>query len=187
MITYSQLYSWRNLCEWLDSRYFKFAFVDDIEFAVNFGRLKTLPFTYSASGRQARSLLYLDHKIQFISYRYHPALRYWSDRRLRHEFGREVFEKRGWCLVSDWEFKIDFLEQLVLFNQETECLWLPRLEARISQRENRERERIRAAELRDELVRKTNIERYLSGFCPHCLTPVVPLMLDCPSCKSSYE
>ena len=187
MITYSQLYSWRNLCEWLDHRSFKFAFIDDIECAIDTGKLKILPFPYSASGRQARSLLYLDHKIQFISYRYHPALRYWSDRRLRREFGSEVFEKRGWCLVSDWESKIDFLEQLVLFNKKTERLWLPRLEARITERENRERDRLRAAELRDELARKTAIERYLAGYCPNCLTPVVPLMLDCPSCGASYE
>lgn len=187
LITYSQFYSWRNFCEWLDARWYKFAYIEHIESAIEREELKVLPFVYSASGRQARSLLYLNHKIQFVSYRLLPVVNYWGEKRLKGEFGKEVFYRRGWCLVSDWEYKIDFLEQMILFNQSSDRLWIPRLEARMATRAEREQQRQFDRRRKDELAKKTKVERYLAGYCPHCSVPVVSLMLDYPSCRRGYE
>jgi rubrerythrin len=41
-----------------------------------------------------------------------------------------------------------------------------------------------------EEVKQKEIERkelLKQGYCPHCKTPVVLLMLDCPRCKRPYE
>ena len=43
---------------------------------------------------------------------------------------------------------------------------------------------------RQEQLKQKEIERQElleQGYCPHCKTPIVLLMLDCPQCKSPYE
>lgn len=182
-LNYSQLYSWRNLCEWLNTRWYKFAYISQIEADK---KLKCLPFAYSASGRELRSLLYLNYKIQFISYRVHPVTNYWSKRRILEQYNREVFYKKGWMLVSDWEFKIDFLEKVILLNSDRDSLekmWLPRLERRIQARENERSQK----ELKKQIAAMDRYSRYLAGYCPNCNSQVVALMLDCPNCGRSYE
>ena len=203
-LSYELLETWRNLCEWLDRQWYKFAYIYEIESAIEKGELKIMSFAYTAEGGKVRSLLYLNYQIQFISYRLLPVVNYWSQRRLEDEFGEEVFYKRGWCLVSDWEFKIDFLEQLILLRRaekDIPKIWLPRLEKRISNRKAREKQleeerinpELRRLRLEQEAKEKREKEKqrrlikYLNGNCGWCDAPVIPLMLDCPSCQKSYE
>lgn len=201
MINYSELDSWRNLCEWLEGRWYNFAYISDIEKAREKGELKVDSYLYLSKGIRARSLLWLNYRIQFISYQLLPVVNHWSENRLMREFGEDVFFDCGWYLVSDWEFKIDFLEQLVLLNREEKDipkLWISNLERRLKQRgikadpdrDDRETERIKIAEEAIEQKQKAKDKRlqsYLNGFCGWCGEPIVSLMFDCPKCTKPYE
>ncbi|QSJ14583.1 hypothetical protein JYQ62_22045 [Nostoc sp. UHCC 0702] len=107
-ITYEQLRQWRDICEYLNKAWYKFIEYDDIP--LNFSLL-------SSSNRQHRCDLWSFYMIQFVKSGPHPDnfYRYKSDY-------RKVF---GWRLMPNYELKIDFLEQIVLFNRNPDDLPQP--------------------------------------------------------------
>ncbi|MEO0014788.1 MAG: hypothetical protein RLZZ535_3177 [Cyanobacteriota bacterium] len=63
---------------------------------------------------------------------------------------------------------------MILFDRKDDRDWIPRLKAKIAERAERkapiqkqDRDRHEARRRRDELAKKTKIERYLTGYCSH--------------------
>ena len=76
--------------------------------------------------------------MQLIRWGEHPSGQY--SRRNAREFS----DLRGWTLLHDWEVKINFLEQWVLFDRDPKMIarpWLPGLKRRIRERHYEEQQR----------------------------------------------
>ncbi|MEW5857398.1 MAG: hypothetical protein AB1861_08455 [Cyanobacteriota bacterium] len=172
-ISYSQLTSWRNLCEFLDKLWYKFATCEEIS-----AHCSCLPGLYRMR-REHRSLLWEKYLIQFCTYQQHPILTFSHSRSTKREF-KDVW---GWRLMKDWEFKIDYLEQIVLFNREPEIKpWESDLRARLLERKRRRD----AVELRDKLLAMKESERRVQcrnlNICWNCQQALVFMMIDCVKC-----
>ncbi|QSJ17712.1 hypothetical protein JYQ62_02195 [Nostoc sp. UHCC 0702] len=176
MISYSQLYSWRNLCEFLDSCWYNFAEPYEIKKGC-----KCLPNLYNPTVRFHREYLFDNHLIQFIHWTRHPVLRYHSSR----SYTREFKKTWGWQLCREWEHKINYLENLLLFGTQTAKPWETDLMQRMQAREQRKQKLI----LKAELLALPKIERMqkiaLLNICWRCYEPILPLMVDCVSCGAT--
>lgn len=119
-LTYDYLRQWRDLCEFLDNRSYKCADVEELA--------SNLPDNqvWRPEWRQRRQQLWNTWKIQFIRWGKHPRLHFTG--------GRDPSGWRGWTLVSEWEFKIDFLEHLILLDSDRPQPWIPILEQRLEER-----------------------------------------------------
>lgn len=175
MISYSQLFGWRNLCEYLDAQWYKFATVGEIK-----ANCKCcLPNLYTPKMREHRQLLYEKYLIQFITFQEHPILLFRDSKRNRHEYG-DVW---GWRLMKDWEAKIDYLEKLVLLDREPEIkTWEADLRRRLADRRRRQE----ALEQKQRLLQMKESDRKREcaaiGICWKCLQPMAFLMVDCVNC-----
>lgn len=123
-----------------------------------------------------RQELFERHLIQFIYWTEYPGYSYRSRRR-----GKEIY---GWQLCRDWEFKIDYLESIVLFGIKPEYRrWEAGLRDRMRQREERA--------VRKEFLglpeKQRKIEAKKQGICFRCATPIAFLMIDCTHCGSVQE
>jgi hypothetical protein len=172
-MNYSHLYSWRNLCEYLNSRLYKFA--EPYEIKKN---VRCLPSLYSPD-RIHRQYLWDNYLIQFIHWCEYPDFR---RRRRRRD---EVW---GWQLCRDWEFKIAYLESIVLFGIEPDTKqWEPALKLRMQQRRERE-EKIRLEKsLRSLPFEQKKQLASQSGICWRCFSPLIPLMIDCVNCGAENK
>lgn len=175
MISYCEMRGWRDICEYLSTAYYHFGQIEDIRKKCP----KALPSLYDPKDRTHRTPLWDVYKIQFVTWRQHPILDYCSSRRYRREF-QNIW---GWVLVSDWEFKIDFLEHLVFTGKEpTKRLWLPALEQRMADREERLK-RINLGAFLNSMPRAERL-KYCEehGICWRCRSAILPLMIDCVQC-----
>jgi hypothetical protein len=132
MINYLHLWGYRNLCEFLDQQWYKFAEIDDIKQKCK----GVLPILYSnPKNKIISNYLWNKYLIQFIYFGKHPILRYTSSKKTEKAFKNNY----GWTLVSDWEYKIEYLEKIILFNQEPLFKpWEEKLLNRINERKTRE-------------------------------------------------
>ena len=81
MITYCQLRGWRDICEYLDGRWYKFA----NEYGIRCNCPLALPALYHPRQKEHRQTLFNEHLIQFIRYQQHPILDYCHSRQVyRH-------------------------------------------------------------------------------------------------------
>jgi hypothetical protein len=173
--TYSQMRSWRDVCEFLDSVKYKFAEPESIRNHCP----KALPAIFNPRIREHRKFLYENYLVQFVTWQQHPYLSFSHSRSVY----RELKDLWGWRLVSDWESKIDYLEKVVLFGNEPDIKpWEPALRQRIYQREQRRQKQ----ELALKLAQMNHDDRLAHaaqlGICWRCLTPIIPLMVDCVGC-----
>lgn len=174
-MNYSHLYSWRNLCEFLNSRKYKFAEPYEIKYGC-----KCLPSLYWKD-RTHRESLFNNYSIQLIHWCEYPEYTYYPRSRRRRR--RYDDTEWGWQLCREWEAKIDFLESVVLFGVEPATKsWEPALKLRMQQRAEREAKLKLEKELcylsmaqRMEAARALNI-------CWRCFTPIAYLMVDCTHC-----
>jgi hypothetical protein len=175
MISYCEMRGWRDICEYLSTAYYHFCTVAEIRKKCP----KALPGLYDPKNKTHRKPLWDAYKIQFLTWRQHPILDYHSSRRYRRQYKDEW----GWSLVSDWEYKIDFLEHLVFTgNEPQQRLWLPALERRIIAREERERKLIEECKI-SQMTRAEKIKYYQEkGICWRCRSEILPLMIDCVVC-----
>ncbi len=128
MISYCHLYSWRNLCEYLNSRKYKFAEPYEIR-----RDCKCLPSLYQPNKRLHREFLFDNYLIQFIHWCPSPDEMY-SYHRRRKKYDIDY----GWQLCREWEHKIAFLESIVLFGVEPATkVWEPALKLRMQQQAER--------------------------------------------------
>ena len=175
-MNYTQLTSWRNLCEYLDRQWYKFAALEDIK-----KNVRCLPSLYDPKCKIHRRSLFDNHLIQLIHWTQHPVLNYRSGRRLR-----SYQNEWGWQLCSYWEHKIDYLEKIILFNREPIIKpWEKSLKARMSERLRREE----ALNLKRELATlkkeeyKTKCQEL--NICWRCNQPLIFMMVDCVNCGAS--
>ena len=125
MISYCQLRSWRELCEYLDNCWYKFATEDEIQSHCR----KVLKNLYCPKVKVHRRFLYEQYLIQLIRDQQHPIINY------QPSSYRKYKKVWGWRLCQMWESKVDYLEKLVLFGDEPECKsWEPALKSRLEQR-----------------------------------------------------
>ena len=170
MISYSHLYSWRNLCEYLNSRKFKFAEPYEIKRGC-----KCLPSLYWRE-RTHRQFLFDNYLIQFIHWCPYPNYSYRSRR-------RKDGDDWGWQLCRDWEFKIAYLESLVLFNKEPAVkFWEPALNSRIAVRKERQAKLELDKELRSMKEQERRLRAASLNICWRCYQPITFMMVDCVSC-----
>lgn len=106
---YLELRSWRDICEYLDSCWYKFAEPTELQEKCK-GAIASL---WQTEGRPRRQLLWDRWLIQFIRWGNHPILNFRNSKKNRREFNKYY---RGWTLVSGWEAKINFLEQLIFLS-----------------------------------------------------------------------
>lgn len=180
MISYCEMRGWRDICEYLFTAHYHFAEVKDICRKCP----KVLPNLYDPKNRSHRTSLWDAYKIQFVTWRQHPILDYYSSRCYRQRF-KDIW---GWSLVSGWEWKIDFLEHLVLTGKEpTRRPWMPALEERMADRE----ERIRRINLEAFLFSMPQADRIKycqkHGICQRCKNTILPLMIDCVKCGATQK
>jgi len=169
MINYSHLYSWRNLCEYLNSRKFKFAEPYEIK-----RNCKCLPSLYWRD-RTHRQFLFDNYLIQFIHWCPYPDFSY----RCR----RKDDDDWGWQLCRDWEAKIDFLEKIVLFDREaTIKTWEPALKLRMVARAEREAKLKLHKELRTMKQEERRLKAASLNICCRCYEPIAFMMIDCLNC-----
>jgi len=175
MLYYSHLRSWRNLCEFLDTRWYKFAKIETIKN----GCKGVFPNFYDPRCRLHRKTLWDNYLIQFIRWGEHPITTYSHSRTTR----REYKDVRGWILVSEWEAKIAYLEHLILFEQEPLIKsWESSLNLRMNER-NKRQEKIKLCQklsMMKDPARK--LECASLGVCWRCFQEIIPLMVDCVSC-----
>jgi hypothetical protein len=177
---YEQLTQWRDLCEHLNSCWYKCEEPYDLE--------RKLPNCqiWKPELRSHRQHLWDNWQLQLMDWGEHPVLRYVSSRA-----NRKAFRKwRGWTLQTDWQVKIDFLEKVVLFDADPNQLEMPWVAAITKAREERdswktelERQRVEQERLRS----LSKLERFNQGLCPWCAKPMIILMMDCNNCGRSYE
>lgn len=168
---YEHLRDWRDICEHLNTCWYKFDDQAGISQKCPSINRKLIDF----EGRELRATLWDRWLIQLIRWGDHPILYFRNSRATRREFKHE----RGWILVNGWEAKIDFLEKLVLFEVDEDTLpkpWQPLALARIQEREAQRIQRKGSA-----------LERLNIGLCPHCGAVQITLMMDCPTCGKCYE
>lgn len=168
-MNYSHLYSWRNLCEYLNSRKFKFAETYEIK-----RNCKCLPSLYWRD-RTHRQNLFDNYLIQFIHWCPYPDFIYRRRRKNNDDW--------GWQLCREWEAKIDFLGQIVLFNREPLIkTWEPALKLRMAARAKR----LAKLELDKEFRAMKQQERRLKAaqlnICWRCYEPMAFMMVDCTDC-----
>lgn len=106
MITYEQLREWRDLCEYLDREWYKFVEEIPPRFSV-----------MSDINKDHREFLWSMYMIQLVRYGRHPHASYHRKSDYRKAY--------GWRLLSGWEEKIDFLEQIILFGRSADDLLQP--------------------------------------------------------------
>ncbi len=178
MINYLQLRGWRDICEYLNGCWYKFAEEEDIKTNCP----KALPNLYKPEIRSHRKRLYENYLIQFIKYQQHPAINY------SRRYYRDYKKIWGWRLTNDWEYKIDYLEKVIIFGYEPEFKhWEPALRSRIEQRRLRE-ERIRLhQELRQLPSEKMKAKAREKGVCWCCANPIVFMMVDCVNCGAKCQ
>lgn len=128
---YEELAAWRDICEFLNLRWYKFDETNSIiSHARNPEKVASL---ISPEGRANRQWLWDFALIQFTHWGNHPVLDFRNSRDTRAEFKND----RGWTLVYGWEAKIDFLEQVVLLERSPDDLpkpWQPIILARLQER-----------------------------------------------------
>lgn len=179
---YLELRSWRDICEYLTGRWYKFARVEDI--ARNCPN--AIASLYRGEGRLKRQELWDRWTIQFLSWGDHPIFNFKHSKYLRQSYGHD----RGWTLVSAWEAKIDFLEQLYVLERNESTLsksWVAPVRQRIEQRRLAEERRQEYKQVLKGDLKSLQLYRLENNLCPHCQEPQVQMMLDCPSCQRSYE
>jgi hypothetical protein len=185
---YEHLRQWRDICEYLDNQWYKF--VDDY-------CVENLGFTLLLrSAKPLREELWSNHMIQLCSWGEHPH----SYHHHRSEYRKDY----GWRVLPDWEIKIDFLEQIVLFDRNPDDIpqpWRKAIWERFFCRRERELEHERLVEewrqrQQEELARfqqqrEEKEPRLLEGECPSgfsCKYMTGSLMAgECPNfvmCKS---
>lgn len=175
MITYSQMRGWRDICEYLNTCWYKFADESDIRKHCP----KALRNLYWPPMRSHRELLYENYLIQFIVWQQHPVIFF-------KQSAYKAFKKEwGWRLTNDWEYKIDYLEKLVLLNKEPDFKhWEPALKQRLYQREQRRKKK----ELEEKLRSLKDVERKQLaaslGICWRCFSPIIIYMVDCVNCRA---
>lgn len=169
MISYCHLYSWRNLCEYLNSRKFKFAEPYEIK-----RNCKCLPSLYWRD-RTHRQFLFDNYLIQFIHWCPYPDFSY---RRRRKDD-----DDWGWQLCRDYEAKIDYLEQIVLFDREpTIKSWEPALKLRMVARAEREAKLKLDKELRLMGEAERRLRAASLNVCWRCYQLITFMMMDCTHC-----
>lgn len=169
MISYSHLYSWRNLCEYLNLRKFKFAEPYEIK-----RDCKCLPSLYWRD-RTHRQALFDNYLIQFIHWCPYPDFSY---RRRRKDD-----DDWGWQLCRESEAKIDFLEEIVLFDREpTIKTWEPALKLRMAARAERQAKIELDKELRSMSQEERKLRASSLNICWRCYEPITFLMVDCLTC-----
>ena len=174
MLNYLHLRGYRNLCEYLNSQKYKIATIEEIS-----KECSVLPILYNPKDKRISSYLYNNYLIQFTSFCKHPILNYTSSRKIMKEYQYYY----GWRLVSDWEFKIDYLEKLILFNQEgTTKAWEKNLLSRINKRENQEKLELLKKKFRTMTDLECMIECEKLEICWRCFQPILKLMVDCVQC-----
>lgn len=143
-----------------------------------------MPVLYEChpKAKQRRQRLWDLYLIQFIKWGQHPILNYKYSSAVRRQY-KKVF---GWTLSSEWEYKIDYLEKIVLFGQEPILKpWETELRKRIAVRQRRKE----AEQLRYKLAQMVESEATLEcqklGICKRCLQPLIPLMIDCVNCGAT--
>lgn len=167
-INYEDLCQWRDICEFLSTRWYLFA--DDYDIS----KLSFNLLTEEASTK--RQELWTRYMIQFVAHCRHPHARYHRRSDYKKDF--------GWVLVSDWELKIDFLEQIVLLGRAEEDLprpWCKAIWERFFRRREQEIKRERLMEewrernrMEVELFNQSREEKIAllkAGDCParfHC-------------------
>jgi hypothetical protein len=86
-------------------------------------------------------------------------------------------------MCRDWEFKIAYLESIVLFGVEPSTKqWEPSLKLRIQQRRERQEKIELEKKLRSLPFEQKKQLASQSGICWRCFSPLVPLMIDCVNC-----
>lgn len=168
---YQQLRAWRDVCEYLDSCWYKFN--DPGSIIEKCPSIDHQLVTFE--GRKLRSLLWDAWLIQFIRWGDHPILSFRNSRANKRSFSDE----RGWILVNGWESKIDFLEKVILFDEDAETLPKPWQALVIARMDEREIKRIK--------TRGSASERSMNNLCPHCGAAQIPFMMDCLNCGRCYE
>ncbi|MBW4648943.1 MAG: hypothetical protein KME06_09595 [Kastovskya adunca ATA6-11-RM4] len=170
-MNYEDLFLWRSICELLVEKK-GFADPDEILSAVP-GAVHLISFD-----RTHRQALWDAYKIQLIIWDNHPR---------RYQY-------QGWNLKGNWEFKIDFLEQIYIFGKDPDFLpkiWLEKWQRKQEQKRQKEAEReerwrqyhIKRQEEQNERMR----QRVKENRCPHCGIPQIALMLDCLNCGKAYQ
>ena len=173
MISYSHLYSWRNLCEYLNSCKYKFAQPCQIK-----RDCKCLPSLYWKD-RTHRQFLFDNYLIQLIHWCPEPDFSY---RRRRKD------DDWGWQLCSYWEFKIAYLESIVLFDVEPAIkFWEPELKSRMAARAERQAKLELEKELRSLPKELVKLKCASLGICYRCFNPIITYMVDCISCGAIQE
>ena len=87
-----------------------------------------------------------------------------------------------------WEFKIDYLEKIVLFGQEPERKsWEPALKSRLEQRRLRQQKIQLHIKLNQLPIEQRKVETAKLSLCWRCLNPLVFLMIDCLNCGAVQE
>ena len=131
MITYLGLTGWRTLCEYLDKIKYKFDCVYDIKKNCKL----VLPSLYDPKNKEHRQRLYDNYLIQFVTWQYHPYANFTRSRKAYRHYS-DIY---GWRLTRDWEYKIDYLEKIVLFGVEPSFKpWEQDLRRRLSERQQRQ-------------------------------------------------
>lgn len=178
MITYLQLKGWRNICEYLDGKWYKFA----NEYEIRCNCPLTLPALYLPKHKEHRRFLFDEHLIQFIRYQQHPVLDFCHSRRVHRQFG----DSWGWRLCNDWEYKIQYLENLILFGKEAPKKWEPQLKSRLEKYKEREQKLKELEELKQMEIAERKTKANSLGLCSNCFASMIPFMVDCLICKKEY-
>ena len=175
MITYSQMRGWRDVCEYLNTCWYKF----DVPYGIKSKCPHALPNLYNPKVRSHREIIYDNYLIQLIAWGQHPILNYRDSKQIRKEY-RDIW---GWRLCSDWEYKIEYLEQIVLFDKEpTFKHWEPALRDRLYQREQRRKKKELEEKLRSMNEEKRKAASFMLGICWRCFSEILPYMVDCVNC-----
>lgn len=189
-MVYEDLRQWRDICEFLNSR--KWKFIDSgIEIARGFTLLQP-------ESKPHREELWSKYMLQLCKFGPHPSTFF------SYRARKESSDDWGWRLLPGWERKIDFLEQIVLFSRNADDLPQPwRHEVWETFLKKREKE-LQHEQLMEDWRRRNQeeLERYArvhkekeqnlkSGDCParfHCQSMSGALVAgDCVNFRSCKE
>jgi hypothetical protein len=156
MINYVQMRQWRDICEYLDKRWYKFAQCDRQD-----STIECRFFLLSPKAKPIRQELWTNYMVQLTQWGQHPYNFYYNDRDYRNVY--------GWRLLPGWEAKIDFVEKITLFNHNPDDLpqpWRRQIWEAVLNRENRiaqaQQERIE----RQHQIKIRQEEVLKAGNCP---------------------